>query len=171
MTIASRSLLLPGALVFALSGCATALHNPLPAGYTGPTAHISDSVQPRSSSVANVYAVVEVDGRGIANTFGASARASQGQGFQLTTLTVDRYIPAAPTKLKLRAHPVTGAPVQTMAMQMAGTYFKVEGEVDFAPRPGARYVVRGELKKEGAAVWIEDLDTGQAVTERFMQRP
>jgi hypothetical protein len=57
-----------------------------------------------------------------------------------------------------------------MAMQMIGTYVKVAGVIDFVPRAGARYVVRGKLKNEGSAVWIEDLDTGQAVTERLRQR-
>jgi len=160
-----------GLLVIWLAGCATP-YEPVPQGYTGSTANIADSAQPRSTSVSNVFAVVEIDGHPIANTFRASAGASQGKGFKLTTLTTERYVPAeVPLKLKLSASPMTGAPIQQMAMQLAGTFYSVEGVVDLKPRAGGKYVVRGELKKEGSTVWIEDVESGQPVTEKLTSKP
>jgi hypothetical protein len=156
-------------LVIGFTGCAS--YDPAMQGYAGPTANIADSVQVRTESVANVFAVVEVNGRAVGNTFGASTQASRGQGFKLTAITVDREVPAAPVKLKLKAQPVTGAPIQAMAMQLAGTFHTVEGLVTLHAQQGSRYVVRGELKKDGASVWVEDAVTGQVVTEKVVKRP
>jgi hypothetical protein len=44
----------------------------------------------------------------------------------------------------------------------------VDGVVDFNPTPEGIYVVKGELKKEGSSVWIEDVKTGQIVTEKVV---
>lgn len=163
---------------FALTlGCAAALtacanvETAVPTGYSGPTASIADTVQRRSNSVSNIFAVTEVDGRRIANTFMTSTDASRNKGFNLTTVAVEREVPAVLLKLKLRASPLTGAPIQQMAMQLAGTFYQAEGVVDFKPEPGRKYAVRGELKKESSVVWIEDATSGQAVTEKVSQRP
>ena len=67
-------------------------------------------------------------------------------------------------KVTLRASHATGAPIAAIASQMAGTFFSVEGVVDFTPRPDGNYVVKGELKKEKSSVWIEDVETGKPVT-------
>ncbi|RQO57214.1 hypothetical protein DBR47_15380 [Paucibacter sp. KBW04] len=153
-----------------LAGCATP-YNPIPKDYAGPVAQIADSVQARTASLANVFAVVEIDGKPVHNTFTASTQASQGQGFKLTQSTVTREVPAVPMRLKLSAHPLTGAPIQAMAMQIAGTFFSVEGVVDFKPEGSGRYVVRGELKKQGSSVWIEDAVTGNVLTTKVTQTP
>lgn len=152
-----------------LAGCAT-VEPAVPSNYGGATASIADSVQHRSASVSNVYAVTEVDGRRIANSFMASAEASRNKGFNLTAVAVDRQVPATALKLKLNAQPLTGAPIQQMAMQAAGTFYSVEGVVDFKPEAGRKYIVRGELKKEGSSVWVEDVVSGQVVTEKLTQK-
>lgn len=157
------------AAVIGLAGCATP-YQPIPQGYAGPKANLADSIKPRTGSLAEFYAVVEIDGKSITNTFGATAAANQGKGFSLTPNVVDRDLPAAPVKIKLRASHVTGAPIQAMAMQMAGTYASVDGVVDFVPEPSKRYVVTGILQKEGSSVWIEDMDTKQAVTARIKSK-
>ena len=80
---------------------------------------------------------------------------------------VERYVPIRPMKVTLRASHATGAPIHAIAMQMAGTYYSVEGVVDFEPKASGRYAVKGELKKEGSSVWIEDVTTGQPVTVKI----
>ena len=47
---------------------------------------------------------------------------------------------------------------------MAGTFYSVEGVVNFTPRPDGKYIVKGELGKAKSSVWIEDVDTGKPVT-------
>ena len=117
-----------------------------------------------------MFVIEQIDGNRIGNSFGASAQASSNQGFRLTTRFVERQVPAKPMKVGLRGSHTTGAPIQAIFSQMAGSFFSVEGVVDFSPKPNGKYVVKGELKKEGSSVWIEDAETNQAVTERVVKK-
>lgn len=152
------------ALTLALASCAT--YQPVPADYTGPVATVSDSGFSESGSKAQLFVLEEVDGNQISNSFIASANASHGRGFALTTNFVQRQVPAKAMKVKLHAGHTTGAPIQAIFSQVAGTFFSVEGVVDFTPAPGGSYVVKGELKKQGSSVWIEDANTNQPVTQK-----
>ena len=152
----------------ALVGCAT--YQPVPPGYTGSVATVSDSGFSEGGTKAQLFVLAEIDGNLIANSFGASARASHGQGFSLTTRFVSRQIPAKPMKVTLRASHTTGAPIQALFSQAAGTFFSVDGVVDFSPLPDGKYIVKGELKKEGSSVWIEDASTSQPVTEKVFKK-
>ena len=73
-------------------------------------------------------------------------------------------------KLKLRGTHITGAPIHARFSQAAGTFFSVEGTVEFTPSPGGYYEVKGELKKEGSSVWIEDARTDERVTEKIIRK-
>lgn len=149
-----------------LHGCAT--YNPIPEGYTGPVATIADSGFAESNAKAQIFALMEIDGNKIQNSFGASAAASQNQGFRLTTRFVSRPIPARPMKVKLTGSHTTAAPIHALFSQASGSFFSVDGIVDFTPAPGGNYVVKGDLKKEGSSVWIEDTVTKQAVTQKVL---
>lgn len=149
-------LILPALL---LTACAT--YEPVQKDYSGPTASIRDSGAYESGSKAQLFAVVEVDGNRVMNAFWASANASHGRGFSLTTVYPERKVKAAPQKLTLRASHTTAAPIHAMASQLAGTFFSVEGTIDFTPQPGAVYVVKGELSKEKSSVWLEDASSGK----------
>jgi hypothetical protein len=111
-----------------------------------------------------MFALLEVDGNRIENAFGASANASHGRGASLTTVYPERQVQVRAMKVRLQGSHATGAPIHAMASQLAGTFFSVEGVVDFTPKANGRYAVKGELKKEKSSVWIEDLETGQPVT-------
>lgn len=147
-----------------LVGCAS--FEPMPAGYSGPTASVRDTGFSEDGTKAQIFALVEVDGNRTPNAFGASANASYGRGASLTTVFTERVVQAKPIKVTLRGSHTTGMPIHAMASQLAGTFFSVEGTVDFAPKAGGRYVVKGELKKEKSAVWIEDEATGEAATAK-----
>lgn len=152
----------------ALHGCAA--YKPVPDGYTGPVAEVADSGSPGDGRKSTAFALMEVDGKSIDNSFRASANASYGQGFALTTRYVARPVPATPMKVRLKGSHMTAAPIHAMASQLAGTFFSVEGVVDFRPAPGGRYVVMGELKKGASSVWIEDRATGLPVTEKIVEK-
>jgi len=160
--------ILPALLFAVLSGCAN--YKPVPEGYTGPVATVSDSGFSEDGSKAQLFVLSDVDGNRIATSIGASAQASQGRGFALTIDIIQRQVPAKPMKVGLRATHITAAPIQAIASQMAGTFFSVEGAVDFSPKPNGKYVVKGELKKEGSSVWIEDSDTQLPVTEKIVKK-
>jgi hypothetical protein len=145
-----------------LASCAT--YQPVPKDYTGPTASVRDTGFSEDGTKAQMFALVEVDGNRIMNAFWASANASQGRGASLSTVFPERQVQARAMKVKLQGSHATGAPIHAMASQLAGTFFSVEGVVDFTPKANGRYAVKGELKKGKASVWIEDAETGQPAT-------
>lgn len=156
------------AAVIAISSYGCATYKPVPEGYTGPVANIADSGFAESRAKAQIFAVIEIDGNKVVNSFSASANASYGQGFALTTQFVSRAVPARPMKLKIRGSHTTGAPIHALFSQAAGSFFSVEGEIDFTPEAGGQYVVRGELRKEGSSVWVEDTRSKQPVTQKII---
>lgn len=141
------------------SGCAT--YQPVPRDYTGPTATLHDTGFSEDTSKAQMFAVVAIDGNRVGNAFSASANASYGRGALLTTVYPERQVPAVPMKVTLRGSHATGAPIHAMASQLAGTFFSVEGTVDFTPAPNTAYLVKGTLTKQKSSVWIEDAATGK----------
>lgn len=151
-----------------LSGCAA--YRPVPDGYAGPVATIADSGHSEDGSKAQLFALTDVDGHRIMNSFWASANASHGRGFALTVVISQRKVPARPMKATLKGSHATAAPIHAIASQLAGTYFSVEGAVDFSPKPNGKYVVKGELKKGASSIWIEDAETGQPVTEKVVEK-
>ena len=114
--------------------------------------------------------VTEVDGERVPNSNSESSKISSGTGFSLNTVFATREVPAKALKLKLVATHITGAPIHALFSHAAGTFFSVDGVVDFTPLAGGKYVVKGELKKEGSSVWIEDETTGRVVTEKIVAR-
>ena len=134
---------------------------------SGPVAMLSDSGFSEDGTKAQLFSLMEVDGNSVQSSFGASASASHGRGFALTTRIVSRPVPVKPMKVKLKGAHTTGAPIQAIFSQISGDFFSVEGVVDFDPAPGGDYVVKGILKKEGSLVWIEDARTNQPVTQKI----
>jgi len=145
-----------------ISGCAA--YEPVSKEYTGPTATLQDTGFSEDRGKAQIFAATDIDGNRIMNAFWASAQASQGRGYILLTVFPERKLKAAPMKVTLRGSHATGAPIAAIASQIAGTFFSVEGVVDFTPKPDGKYAVKGELKKEKSTVWIEDTETGKPVT-------
>jgi hypothetical protein len=148
----------------AFSGCAT---SPIPKGYTGPTANITDSLEKRSVSQVGIFMVSKVNGRLIENTSGATARANQGMGMGFAfTKVVSRDVPAE--KLTLTIEGLTQSASDFQAM-FAKNY-SVNGDIELNARPGASYAVKGELYAGRQAIWIEDAATGKIVTRKIEKK-
>lgn len=162
-----KKLLATIAILF-LAGCAS--YKPVPEGYAGPVATISDTGSSEDATKAQIFALVSVDGNPVPNSFGASRQASFNQGPFLNLRVVDRQVPAQPMKVKIRASHATGAPIHEIASRAAGTFYAVEGEVDFKPEPNGRYLVKGELARKASSVWIEDAETNRRVTEKVVEK-
>ena len=156
MKFVLSTVILSGALL--ASGCAT--YEPVSKEYTGPTATLRDTGFSEDGSKAQMFAATEIDGNRMMNAFWASTNASQGRGNSLTTVFPERKIKAAPMKVTLRGSHATGAPIAAMASQMAGTFFSVEGVVDFNPRPDGKYAVKGKLNKETKVRLVADAIAG-----------
>jgi hypothetical protein len=148
------------ALALVLSACAS--YRPVPEGYSGPVAVIRDSAQTESVAKGQLFYVQSIDGNAIHNARNATRQSSANTGFIVNARDSERRVPIRAMKLRLIATHVTGAPIHELASRAAGTFFSVEGDVEFTPKAGATYVVRGELKKGASSVWIEDA-TSQAI--------
>jgi hypothetical protein len=157
-----RNLMLAVMLVV-MSACTT--FELVPKDYAGPTATVTDSGVREGSTKVQIFAMTRVEENNIHNAFVATIQRSQGQGFVVTPIFTSRSVQARPMKVHIRGSHVTGAPIHAIFSQIAGTYFQVEGVVNFSPSPNGRYQVTGKLEKEKASVWIEDMETGTAVTE------
>lgn len=140
---------------------------PVPEGFTGPVAVITDSGERVSGSKAALFVVQQVDGNAIDDSFGASAGASRNQGFALNMVVVNRKVPVRPMKLRLHGGYATGAPIQGIFDQLTGSDLSVDGVVDFTPVAGGSYIVMGTLAKDGSSIWIQDQATGQPVTPKI----
>lgn len=161
-----KKLLLPlfiTALV-SITGCAS--HKPIPQNYTGPIATVSDSGMAEDGSKAQIFALTAIDGRSIQDSFLTTRQASYGKGAAIRLEVTERLIPAQAMKVKLRGSHITGMPIHEIASRAMGTFFEVEGVVDFAPQADKRYRVVGTLSKGDSAVWIEDEVTRQPVTSK-----
>jgi len=157
-----KKVLITALVAVALGGCAT--YEPVPKDYNGPTALVRDTGFSEDGTKAQMFAVMAIDGNRVMNAFWASASASQGHGASLTTVYPERAVQIKPMKVTLSGSHATGAPIHAIASQLAGTFFSVEGTVDFLPEAGHQYLVKGDLKKEKSSVWIEDAETGKPVT-------
>lgn len=162
-TLSFKAFLLAGVLL--LHGCA--MYKPVPDGYAGPVAVISDSGFSETGTKAQIFAVTAVDGNTIDNSFFESASANQGRGFSLSPRFVSRPVPVRSMRLTLKGSHATGAPIHAMFSQISGSFLSVEGTVDFLPVPGGQYVVKGELGQGGSSVWIEDSTTGKLATQKI----
>jgi hypothetical protein len=151
--------------VLAVTACA--ITTPVPPGHSGPTAYLRDSNVYEDGSKTQLFVVVAIDGEAIKNSVGATAGASSGQGFRVTPTVVGRSIPVRPMKVTIRGTHATGAPIQAFFGMATGSYLSIEGVVEFQPEADGLYVVKGELRKEGSSVWIEDLKTNTVVTPKI----
>ncbi|WAC73742.1 hypothetical protein OU995_03080 [Roseateles sp. SL47] len=114
--------------------------------------------------------MTEIDGRSIENSLHETRVASSGKGLALTSRFTTRNVPATALKVKLIGTHQTAAPIQEMVGRAAGTFFSVDGIVDFKPVEGKNYIVTGELKKERSCVWIQEDGTGQPATEKVCSK-
>ena len=155
--------------VFFLGGCAT--YKPVPEGYGGPTAAIRDTFEIEGNTKAKIFYLAEVDGNRIDNMQSATRQASTGTGFMLHPRTVVRDVPIRLMRVKIVATHIVGAPIHEFASRAAGTFFDTEAALEFTPKAGQLYAVRGELKKGASRVWLEDDETKEVVVMTPVAKP
>lgn len=159
-TFLRTGLILASAL--ALSACAT-FKPAVPEGYTGPTAMLKDSAEVASTSKADMFYTLSVNGNAIDNALFTTRRANEGRGMFMQVQQVSRPIPVQPLKVEISARTHYAAPI----LAMASTVYRVMGTVNFTPEAGKIYVVRGKLSEAYSAVWIEEEDSKTVVGEKI----
>lgn len=155
-------------LALAITGCAS--YKPIPENYTGPIATIADTGQSEDSTKAKIFAITEIEGNRITSSFEESRVASHNQGAHLQLTLADRQVTAKQMKVTIRGSHITGAPIHEIASRALGTFFAVEGVVEFNPIPNGKYAVVGNLAKGNSSVWIEDAVTKMPVTDKVSSK-
>ena len=160
------AILLPGLLF----GCATP-PPPVPEGYAGPTATISDSTQGGGNARSGrFFSLARIDnGPALRTSLDRSKSASFGQGFRLSVLGQTWRVKAGAAKLKLVGRTAYAAPVQEL---FAGSRLRsVEGEVEVVLKADGHYVVNGILDAYRREIWLEDETTHEPVGPRIVAAP
>lgn len=142
-----------------LSGCAT--YNPIPKGYAGPVAKISDSFIYDDSTHSRFFYVSEIDGNLVESNLNETRRANRGKGFSMEPLPKSRDIPAGRVTLKLAARVEYAAPI--LAILNSSKVYSAERMVELEALPNVSYVVKGELAEGNSTVWLENVKTGERV--------
>jgi hypothetical protein len=158
--------LILASLVLLLAACAT--YKPVPEGYSGPVAIIMDTGTTEDSTKARIFYVATIDGKPIENARGVSRTSSYGTGMALHMRTTERKVPVHQMRLKLVGTHVVAAPIHEFASRAIGTFFEVEGEIDFTPEAGATYLIKGDLQKQGSSVWIEQVGKDEPVVPKIV---
>jgi len=152
----------PFATALLLAGCGSfhGFEPATPADYTGATVNVADQVVALSSQRLHVFEMTRVDGRRLASSSVATTRT--GSTLAMTPVALTNELPLQPSRVQIQAATQYATPMVAMSSPTCRTV----GEVAFTPREGGRYAVNGRIADEACEVWIEDLATGQAVTDK-----
>jgi hypothetical protein len=143
------------ALCVLITACAT--YEPVQKSYVGATAKLADSVTSDGGRCAAFFFLSTYDGHDVQNSLVATQGRNHGRGLAMTIQEYSRPIPAQEAALHLVGRTHCAAPI----IKLVHTIYLIEGDVKFAPQADGRYVVKGDLRDDYSAVWIEDLSTGK----------
>lgn len=147
-----------------LTGCAAyqGFQPATPDGYDGPTVNVADQTVQVSGSLVHVFEMTQVDGRRLLSTSVATLQANQGHGFSVAPVALSNELPPRPARVRLQAVTQYAAPILAMTNRTC----RMEGDVAFVPEADHRYRVAGRITASECSAWIEDLATGQPVTDK-----
>jgi len=152
------------ALSILFTGCAS-LHNPIPKGYTGPTAIVSDSFTNKEATKAHYFILSKVDQKPIETSWGQTRIDNYGKGARFTPSIIGRPLLPKPQLLEIKG--LIFFP--TDAQVLLGDDLAVEGEFQFTPKAGEHYTVKGAISETESKVWMED-SSGKKVSEVFKKK-
>jgi hypothetical protein len=136
----------------------------VPSGYSGPLAHVSDSVTPRSATSADYFFVARVDGYPIDESLSATEGSNRAAGVDKKPVIISRDVPAAARA----TFTIVAATHYTAALLAFGNpAYELSGDISFTPLPNHAYVVAGVLGETYSAVWIEDSQTGEVAGQKI----
>lgn len=150
--------------IFLLTACVS--QHKVPEQHLGSEALINETYEKLDKNSANVFGIEEINNKPVTNLYNQAI--AQRYNYGSNTLTVYGYIhkvEAEPIKLKLTARAAHLFGFQDLTDNTSD----FTGEIEFTPLKNQKYMVKGVLHKDYAAIWIEQLD-GTRVTkllERF----
>jgi len=149
-------------LFILLPGCAT-VYTPVPENYTGPVSIIESSEKRHSGSKVDLFYLEKVDGKSIKSSLSATRSATYGQRANLITRLIESKIPSKEVKFTIVGRTEHAMPIQALS----DAVYELRGDINFTPKAGERYIVKGVLAKEYSSVWLEIKETGEVVKAKI----
>jgi hypothetical protein len=138
-----------------ISGCAT--YEPVEKGYVGATAKLADSATSDGGRCASFFFLESYAGHDVQNSLIATQRRNSGRGLAMAIEGYSRQVPAQEATFHIVGRTHCAAPI----IEVGNTVYMIEGDVKFAPQGDGQYTIKGELREDYSAVWVEDLSTGK----------
>lgn len=133
-----------------LGGCAT--YNPIPEGYSGPTAVIKDTFSNKTNTRAHYFELSQIDGNYVRTSFGETRSKYYGMGLYFEPVMMEHEVLP-----KMQSFSISGYVFFPTDIQiLMGDTLDVRGTVNFEPKAGETYFVKGEIGDDVSRVWIED---------------
>lgn len=148
------------AAVIALWGCTT---NPVPEGYTGPVAKITDTYNYRSDTAYDFFVVTKVNGKRIEESVSTTAALNEGRGFAMRVFAISRKVPAEEATFTVMGRTHYAAPI----LAMVNPVYEITGDIKFTPLPNHDYYVEGKMDDDHSVIWIRDNTTHQQVADKI----
>ena len=105
----------------------------------------------------------KIDGKKIDTSRSKTGKASYGHGNQLTSVLLDNEIKSTKQTFTIVGRTLFALPIRALA----STVFEIAGNVTFSPEPNHIYVVKGLLKDDYSAVWIEDSSNQDEIVKKI----
>lgn len=141
-------------LLVALVGCT---HNPIPEGYDGPTARITDTYQNKEATSAHYFALNKVNKKLVKSSFGETRQKNSGRGTVFTPVMVSREV--LPQEQEFNIQAFLFYPTDALSLFSENRF--VEKNVIFKPEAGEEYFVKGVLLPDETDVWVENSQGNQ----------
>jgi hypothetical protein len=163
--VAAHLRLIGGAVAAAalLTGCVI---NPVPEGYNGTLAHVTDSVTPRNNISADFFYLAKINGFTVPDSLSATDGSNRTPGAEKPPVVIGRDVPTTAASFTIVAHTRYTTPVYALTNPV----YDVSGDVSFTPLASHDYVVKGVLGPDYSAVWVEDRQTGQVAAQKIEVR-
>lgn len=152
------------ALALAVLALCACTRNPAPEDFIGPAATVADTTDKGGTGGVDFFFVEKIDGRQVPTSLAATARANEGMGFSMRPVVLDHAVPAeGAVTVTITGRNHYGAPI----LELTNTIYQVSGDVTFTPVRNRVYDVKGFLRENHSAVWIEDNVTGAVVGKKI----
>lgn len=135
----------------------------VPPDYTGPLAHLTDSVTPRDTRSADFFYVSRIGDFPVDDSIAATEGSNRAAGLDKKPVVIERDVPAQPAIFTINGTTRYAAPM----LAFTNPAYEISGQVNFTPAANHAYVVKGQLSEAYSAVWIEDQETGAVIGSKI----
>jgi len=157
-----KKIIFPFLVLILLSGC-VAVTPTIPDGYQGDKSLMKDTENRIDDGKIELFYLSKIDGKKIDTSRSKTGKASYGHGNQLTSVLLDNEIKSTKQTFTIVGRTLFALPIRALA----STVFEIAGDVTFSPEPNHIYVVKGLLKDDYSAVWIEDSSNQDEIVKKI----